>query len=121
MDNKEEEQINNLTTEEILSGTFIVLGLLSIYGDEIQKKYVRTSSEDYEKKANSIFNLILFITIILYLVFLYRSVKSYQKASIRSKDLFGVKLLGGLFFLAGIICTAYFQLNIKTVTEAPEI
>ena len=38
MNNAKEDQIKNLTTEEILSSAFIVLGILSIYGDELQKK-----------------------------------------------------------------------------------
>ena len=73
MNNAKEDQIKNLTTEEILSSAFIVLGILSIYGDELQKKYIQTKNKAYEEQANSIFDLILLITLILYLIFLYRN------------------------------------------------
>lgn len=121
MNDTKENQIKNLTTEEILSGAFIVLGILSIYGDELQKKYIQTKNKAYEDQANKIFNLILLITLILYLIFLYRNYKSYQKAPRDTKEIFGVRVLGSLLLLAGILCTIYFQQNIKTPTAAPEL
>lgn len=121
MNNREEDQIKNLSTEEILSSAFIVLGILSIYGDEIQKKYIKTKNRAYEEQANNIFDLILFITLILYLIFLYRNYKRYQESPENTKYLFEIKLLGSLLLLAGILCTIYFQQNIKTPTAAPEL
>ena len=121
MNNKTEEAIKQIRTEEILSATFIVLGILSIYGDEIQKKYITTNDYEYEKKDTNIFRLVLLITFILYIVFLYRSYKSYENAPIKEKEIFKVKLLGSCFFLAGIICTIYFQLSRQNTLGAPEI
>ena len=77
--NNTEEMIKDLNTEDFLSSIFIILGLLSIYGDQVQKKYIQTNNQEYQKQANNIFDTIIFITFILYIFFLYRNYKNYEK------------------------------------------
>ena len=122
MNNDEiQKTIRELNIEDFLSGIFIVLGILSIYGDQIQKKYVVTKDYKYQKEANDIFDFILLVTFILYLVFLYRNYRNYKNASENRKHLFAVRLLGSCFLMAGIICTIYFQINNKNYIGIPEI
>ncbi len=122
MNNDEiQKTLRELNIEDLLSGIFIILGILSIYGDQIQKKYVITKDYKYQKEANNIFDLILLVTFILYIVFLYRSYRNYKNASENRKNLFAIKLLGSCFLMAGIICTIYFQVNNKKYVGVPEI
>ena len=119
--NNTEEMIKDGNTEDFLSSIFIILGLLSIYGDQVQKKYIQTNNQEYQKQANNIFDTIIFITFILYIFFLYRNYKNYEKAPKQKKELFQVRLLGSCFFLAGILCTMYFQFNNRNYAGVPEL
>lgn len=122
MNNKKiEEEIKEINTEDFLSSIFIILGILSIYANQIQKKYIKTKIPKYKENAEKIFNLIIFITSLLYLFFLYRNYKNYQNAPEEKKEIFKIRLLGSCFFLAGIICTIYFNLNNKTYEGVPEL
>jgi len=117
----EEQALKELNIEDFLALIFIGLGILSIYGDQIQKEYIKTKDNKYEQQANSIFDFILIITFFLYIFFLYRNYKSYQNAPPEKKELFSVKLLASCFLLSGIICSIYFQLNNKKFTGIPAI
>lgn len=122
MNNNEiQRTLRELNIEDFLSGIFVILGILSIYGDQIQKKYVITKDYKYQKEANDIFDFILLVTFILYIVFLYRNYRNYKNASENRKNLFAIKLLGSCFLMAGIICTIYFQVNNKNYVGVPEI
>lgn len=122
MNNNEiQRTLRELNLEDFLSGIFIILGILSIYGDQIQKKYVITKEYKYQKEANDIFDFILLVTFILYIVFFYRNYRNYKNASENRKNLFAIKLLGSCFLMAGIICTIYFQVNNKNYIGVPEI
>lgn len=121
MNSQIEDQMKELNIEDTFSVVFIVLGILSIYGDYIQRKYLRTKNKNLQEQAMSVFNLILWITVILYLLFLYRNYQAYQKSTQNQKKLFSVKLLGSCFFLAGILCSLYFFKGSQNSIGAPEI
>lgn len=122
MNNKNtEEMIKELTIEDFLSSIFIILGILSIYADQVQKEYIKTNEEKYQDQANTIFNIIVIATFILYIFFFYRNYKNYEKAPQNRKELFKVRLLGSCFFLAGILCTMYFQFNNRNYAGVPEL
>lgn len=117
----EEQALKELNIEDFLALIFIGLGILSIYGDQIQKEYIKTKDNKYQQQANSVFDFILIVTFLLYLVFLYRNYKNYKNASPERKELFFIKLLASCFLLAGIICSIYFQINNKNFIGAPAI
>lgn len=122
MNNKDtEEMIKELNTEDFLSSIFIILGILSIYADQIQKEYIKTKSKKYEQTANTIFDIIVTITFLLYIFFFYRNYKNYENAPQNKKELFKIRLLGSCFFLAGILCTMYFQFNNRNYSGVIEL
>lgn len=121
MNKQTEEAIKELNISDFLSSIFIILGILSIYADQVQKEYIKTKDRQYEQQANKIFDTILIVTFILYLFFLYRNYKTYEKAPEKKKKLFEVRLLGNCFFLAGIICTIYFQFNNRNYSGILEL
>lgn len=116
-----ENEMRKLNIEDTFSIIFIVLGILSIYGDHIQRKYLKTKNGKFQQDATKIFKLVLWITFILYILFFYRNYQAYQQAPQSKKKQFSIKLLGSCFFLAGIICTLYFQQSSENSIGAPEI
>ncbi len=116
-----EQELKELNIEDFLSAIFIVLGILSIYGDQIQKKYIRTKNYEYQKKADNIFDFVLIATFFLYIFFLYRNYKNYENAREDRKYIFKVRLLGSCFFIVGALCTIYFRLENKKYVGVPEL
>lgn len=106
-------ELKRLNFEDFVWIVFIVLSILDIVADNYQKKYIITDISDFEIKANKLYTLIVFITLFIYLYFFYRNYKAYKKVNIYDKDkkLFEIKLLGSIFFLVGVLCLLYFQIN----------
>ena len=101
--NNTEEMIKDLNTEDFLSSIFIILGLLSIYGDQVQKKYIQTNNQEYQKQANNIFDTIIFITFILYIFKYFKNIDSsiikiMKKLPNKKKSYFKFDYLVVVFF-----------------------
>ena len=68
--NKENiREINRLNFEDILWVIFIVLSILNIVSNNLQKEYVITENQFYESKANNISIKVLTILVFVYLYF----------------------------------------------------
>ena len=110
MNNKQEKEINRLNFEDILWCIFIILSILNIISNKLQKDYVISKNEIYENKANNISIKVLTILIIIYLYFFIRNYNMYKNKEKPTKTDY-IKVIGSLLFVIGTICLLYFQLN----------
>ena len=102
-------ELERLDFEDFLWIVFAILCLLNYSGDNNDKAYIRTNDYYYKRSSNTIFELTVIVTFIIYVYFLVRNYKFYAKASEEEKSLYFVKVLGSCFLIAGSICLIYFQ------------
>lgn len=100
-----------LKFENSLWITFAILCIINGYGDYNDKEFLITKNKIYKDKSNSIFEITLIVTFLIYLYFLKRNYKFYKKADFKDKELYSIKVLGSVFLLMGVICLIYFQTN----------
>lgn len=117
----EMNEIKRLNFENLLWIVFGILCFMNVYGDELEKEYVYTHSNVYEKDSNDVFTFTLFVTFFIYIYFFLRNSNSYKKASLEDKSLYQVKVLGSIFLIAGIICLIYFQMNNENFIGSPSL
>ena len=107
---KIEEEIKRLNFEDILWGIFIILSILNIVSNNLQKNYVVTNEQSYEDSANNISICVLSMLVLIYLYFFLRNYNMYNnKVNPTDADL--IKVFGSLFFIIGTICLLYFQIH----------
>lgn len=114
-------ELKRLKFEDLLWIIFAVLCLIDVYGDQLQKEYIVTSFNDYEKKSNNVFKMTLTITLLIYIYFFLRNYKSYKNSSHENKSLYSVKVFGSIFLIAGVICLIYFQENNENFIGSPSL
>lgn len=115
MDHDKINELKRLKFEDYIWIVFIVLSILDIVADNYQKKFIVTDNSSYEQIANKLYTLIVFISVFIYLYFFIRNYHANSKMDIHNPDkyLFEIKLLGSIFFLVGVLCLLYFQVNIS--------
>lgn len=121
MNYKDNNEIKQLLVQDIIEIVIIVLAILNMYGDELQRKYICTKNLQYAKKANDIFVFILIVSFFIYLYFLKRNYNAYKYSSMEKRNMFEIKFLGSIFFIVGSICLIYFQLTNTSYIGVPEI
>jgi len=104
-----EDDIKRLTFEDYIWILFAILSFFNVYGDNLQKEFLKTNKKSYEKKANDIFLLVLIIGFFIYLYFFYRNYRAFLKTRDEDKGLFIIKLIGSALLISGSICLIYFQ------------
>ena len=110
MNSEKISEINRLNFEDILWVIFIVLSILNIVSNNLQKEYIISEKQFYENKANNISVKVLTTLVFIYLYFFIRNYNMYKnKENSTGTDL--VKVIGSLLFLIGAICLLYFQVN----------
>lgn len=120
MRNKENE-INRLNFEDWLFIIIIVLTIVNIFSDQLQKKYILTNNKKYIEKSTELFIITLIIAIFIYLYFVKRNYNLYKQSSKENKMLFGIKLLGSILIVVGTILLLYFQINDSDFIGPPAI
>lgn len=65
----EVNELNRLNFEDLLWIIFALLCFANVYGDDLQKKYVKSHLNNYEKKSNQVFTFILVVTLLIYILF----------------------------------------------------
>lgn len=107
------EKINNIESDEIFGGIFILISLIQIYGNEILKKFYKTNNINDYAKAKKIFIGALIITLLIYLYFTKKYQTNYYEKLIKNKESFPslIRLLGGIFLVVGITCLLYYQVT----------
>lgn len=119
--NDYERTLTELNFEDFICLVFIAVAILNISGDKHEKKYIIEHDYHEKEKANKIFEISITISIIIYLYFVYRNYKDYQKVSEEKKELYQIKLLGSILFIVGGICLLYFQKKQKSFIGIPTI
>lgn len=110
MSNDKFKEIERLNFEDILWIIFIVLSILNIVSNKCQKDYVRSNIQYYEDYANNISIFVLVVLFFVYLYFFIRNCSMYNnKINATKTDL--IKVIGSLFFIMGVLCLLYFQIN----------
>ena len=110
MNGEKISEINRLNFEDILWVVFIILSILNIVSNNLQKEYVISEEQFYENKANNISIKVLSTLVFIYLYFFIRNYNMYNNKD-NSTDTDLVKVIGSLLFLIGAICLLYFQVN----------
>ena len=121
MNSEDINKLKQLNFEDLIWIIFIFLSVANIYGDKLEKDYIKTHDKKIEKNANVIFEIILIVSFFIYLYFFQRNYRDYKKASKEKQKLLTIKLLGSSFFLAGIICLIYFQSKNSGFIGSPAI
>lgn len=106
-----DNDVKRLDFENILWVVFIGLGMLNIVADNYQKEFICSKNKALENVANKIFLFILVISFIIYIYFFIRNINSYERASDEEKEIFSIKVFGSVFFIVGVLCLIYFQVN----------
>ena len=101
--------IKRLNFEDYIWIIFAVLAFFNIYGDNLQKEFLKTNDKNYEKKANDVFLLVLIVGFFIYLYFFYRNYRIFLKTKEEDKRLFIIKLIGSALLISGSMCLIYFQ------------
>ena len=114
-------ELARLHFEDWLFIILISLTVLNIYGDQIQKLYIKTNNRKYLEKSWFIFLVVLVASSFIYLYFVKRNYNLYKNANNENKKLFATKLLGSTFLYIGIILLIYFQINDPNFIGAPAI
>ena len=105
-----EKELKRLNFEDILWCIFIILSILNIVSNKLQKDYVMTNHQYYEDNANNISVCVLSILVFIYLYFFLRNYRMYNdKESPTNADF--VKVIGSLLFIIGSLCLLYFQIH----------
>ena len=104
-----DNDIKRLNFEDYIWIVFAILAFLNIYGDNLQKEFLKSNNKKYETKANDVFLFVLIIGFFIYLYFFYRNYRIFLKTKDEDKGLFIIKLIGSAFLISGSICLIYFQ------------
>lgn len=102
------ERLKNLAIEDFIWYICIILILLSIYGNTLERNYFLTNNEQSKKQYLTLQTIIFSIAVIIYLYYFYDSLTDYQKLnsfdSQKKKTLTTANLLSSaLILIAGII------------------
>jgi len=116
-----QNEINRLNFEDWIFVIFIVVAILNIYGDQLQKKYINENNPTYQIKANKVYLVVIIITILIYIYFVKRNYNLFIHSEYSRKKTTGIKFLGSILLLIGSICLLYFQLNENDFIGAPNI
>lgn len=116
-----QNELDRLNFEDWIFIIFIAVAALNIYGDNLLKKYIKENNKYYENKANEIFIITIFITILIYIYFLKRNYNFYVSATPERKNMLSVKVLSSIFLLIGAILLLYFQIKDSNFLSAPNI
>lgn len=116
-----DDDLKRLNFEDIVFVILIVITIMNIYANQLQKKYIKDKDISSQIEANKIYLFVLVVGLILYFYFLYRNYHSYKNASDEDKELFIYKVLGSSFIVAGTICLIYFQVNDPNFIGSPSI
>ena len=114
-------ELKRLKFEDFLWIIFAMLCIMNVYGDYNDEEYLITNDKKFKEKSNYIFEITLIVTFFIYLYFLSRNYKFYQKSSPQDKELYSIKLLGSSFLLAGIVCLIYFQIKQSSFIGSPAL
>ena len=116
-----DDDIKRLNLEDYIWFIFAILVFLNIFGDNLEKEFIKTNNKEYKNKSNSVFLFVLIVVFIIYIYFFYRNYRAFIKVSDEEKGLYLIKLIGSSLLIGGAICLIYFQLNQTNFIGTPAI
>lgn len=106
MNDDVDQTVKRLNFENLIWISFIIVSALDIYGDELIKKGLTLHDKKNLYKANKLFLTLSYFSVLVYIYFLFRNYKDYQK---HKNSNYQIRLLGSLLILIGSICLTYYQ------------
>lgn len=97
---------NSILIDEVIILIFIVLNIINIYADELEKKYLFNGNVKDLKNANDVVIFTLVITLIIYIYFAYLNYKEYKN---NETNIYETRLIGTILIIIGLICLIYFR------------
>lgn len=106
---KIESELARLRFEDYLFLFYGSIILANVFGNYYEKEYLKTNIKVDEIKSNYIFEIILILTLFIYVYLFVRNYNNYQEASSNEKNVYLVRTFGAAFLIAGVLCLIYFQ------------
>lgn len=91
-------RVNELVVDEWIWVVFIILSILNIGGDELEKKYCYQHDTKIKRRAKKIFNLTVFVSFLIYFYLAIKNCKKYLNAKGANQDthLISVRCFGSM-------------------------
>ena len=99
------ERVSELVIDEWIWVIFIILSILNISGDELEKKYCFDHEEKAMSNAKKIFKLTVFVSFLIYFYLAYKNCKKFHKFNVNNRD---TKLIGTRCFASILVVVASF-------------
>lgn len=114
---KENNELKEVIINEWIWVVFLILSLLNIYGDELEKKTLK-ENEKHNEKARKLFLVTASVALIIYLYFVITSYNKLQKAKNEKKNtqLREINFLGQSLIFIGACLLIYFNIKNKNET-----
>ena len=93
------DDIKRLNFEDYVCIVFVLLCFLNIYGNQLEKIFLRTNNSYFKRKSNSYYILALVIVFLIYSYFITRNLYQFHKASPQDKALYSIKVLGSILVI----------------------
>ena len=90
------DDIRRLNFEDYVWIVFVFLCFLNIYGNQLEKIFLRTNNPYFQRKSNSYYIIALVIVFLIYSYFITRNLYQFHKASPQDKALYSIKVLGSI-------------------------
>jgi len=113
MNEKDRDRIQELTIDEWVWVVFIILSILNIFGDEIEKHFATYHEIKDKEITRKIFNFTVFVSFLIYLYLAYKNYKKYINARQIHQNEFqtGTRGFASIFLVVASSCFLYAQLN----------
>lgn len=113
MTERDQERVSELVIDEWIWIIFIVLSILNISGDEIEKNYCYYHEQKDKERSKKIFIFTVFVSLMIYLYLAYNNCKKYRVAKEKNEDLStcGMRRLASILVViaAGLYLYAHFK------------
>lgn len=112
-------RVKELKIDEWIWGIFIVLSILNICGDELEKDFYITHNNHSASISKKIFTFTVFISLLIYLYLAYQrheKVKSMKKNN-QNTNICQTRYFASILVVIASILLFYCQLNDKTPTN----
>ena len=111
------ERVSELVIDEWIWVIFIILSVLNISGDELEKKYCYYHQETAKTNSKKIFKLTVFSSFLIYCYLAYKNCCKYQKLKLHNKDtsLIGTRCIGSIL----VVIASFLFLTAQLKSEEP--
>ena len=111
MNNQDMERLNELVIDEWIWVVFIILSVLNISGDEIEKHYCYYHEQKDKERSKKIFKLTVLVSLIIYIYLASKNCKKYRLALEHNQDtsIIGIRRLASILVVIASSMLLYAQ------------